>query len=524
MIPALAFALCLALLPSTAPWSERLVVPLFASWAAHRLWRWRPVALGVLAWGIGDLGYSLDGPGFFRNFAHISHLLGYLGVGLGLVQLPGKTPKKIWFLPLPAFLMAASFASLHSGFLNSVLGLFLILLLARGLESAFQEGRPSGLFFFSFGLGLLTLADLLRLTLDPPAGSPFHFLWILGYALLTYRHPQDPATWEGPALALAGSLLAPTLLGLLDPPLFLLGSALYYSFLGGLGLLLTERTRFERAEDARLRWARALEKLARLSPRASQILSLESLLFNLLDAVREISPAEGLEVRSHQALVGQRTPYAVPIPLGSREEAYLYFSSPPRDSILNAFLTLVAGRLRQLLAQLDWANLALTDPLTELLNRRGLELQLPKLVALARRYAKPVSVAMLDLDHFKRVNDTYGHPVGDEVLRTMARTIQASLRTEDLAVRYGGEEFLLLLFNADLEEAKSVAERIRDQMRKTPVPPVPWPLTLSAGLAGGRVPKGVAELEEWVYQADFALLKAKEEGRDRVVVATEPPS
>ncbi len=134
-----------------------------------------------------------------------------------------------WGLALynfPAFLIAASFASLHSGLLNSVLGLFLILLLARGLESAFQEGRPSGLFFFSFGLGLLTLADLLRLTLDPPAGGPFHFLWILGYALLTYRHPQDPATWEGPALTLAGSLLAPTLLGLLDPPLFLLGSAL----------------------------------------------------------------------------------------------------------------------------------------------------------------------------------------------------------------------------------------------------------------------------------------------------------
>ncbi len=130
------------------------------------------------------------------------------------------------------------------------------------------------------------MADLLRLTLDPPAGGPFHFLWILGYALLTYRHPQDPATWEGPALTLAGSLLAPTLLGLLDPPLFLLGSALYYSFLGGLGLLLTERTRFERAEDARLRWVRALEKLARLSPRASQILS-------LLDAVREIFSGGG---------------------------------------------------------------------------------------------------------------------------------------------------------------------------------------------------------------------------------------
>ncbi|MCH1928268.1 GGDEF domain-containing protein, partial [Shewanella sp. C31] len=81
----------------------------------------------------------------------------------------------------------------------------------------------------------------------------------------------------------------------------------------------------------------------------------------------------------------------------------------------------------------------LTDPLTGLLNRRGLEVELPKLLALSRRYKAPVSVVMLDIDRFKRVNDTYGHPVGDEVLTLLGRILLASVRQEDLVVRYGGE-------------------------------------------------------------------------------------
>jgi diguanylate cyclase (GGDEF)-like protein len=118
------------------------------------------------------------------------------------------------------------------------------------------------------------------------------------------------------------------------------------------------------------------------------------------------------------------------------------------------------------------------------LNRRGLEAELPKLLALSRRYQAPVSAVMLDIDRFKRVNDTYGHPVGDEVLRRLGRILEASVRKEDLAVRYGGEEFLLVLFGADKEAAKEVVERIRERFRAERVPPIPHPLTLSAGVAG----------------------------------------
>lgn len=130
--------------------------------------------------------------------------------------------------------------------------------------------------------------------------------------------------------------------------------------------------------------------------------------------------------------------------------------------------------------------MAYTDPLTGLFNRRGLEVELPKLLALSRRYLAPVSVVMLDIDRFKAVNDTYGHPVGDEVLRRLGRILKESVRKEDLAVRYGGEEFLLVLFGAEREAAKEVVERIRERFRNERVAPIPYPLTLSAGIAGGR--------------------------------------
>ena len=172
-----------------------------------------------------------------------------------------------------------------------------------------------------------------------------------------------------------------------------------------------------------------------------------------------------------------------------------------------------------MLKQVEWGTLALTDPLTGLLNRRGLEAELPKLLALSRRYRAPVSAVMLDIDRFKRVNDTYGHPVGDEVLRRLGRILEASVRKEDLAVRYGGEEFLLLLYGADRQAAKEVVERIRARFRAEKVEPIPYPLTLSGGIAGGEVPQGEEALEEWILQADYALLRAKEAGRDRVTLA-----
>ncbi|GAA6751058.1 hypothetical protein Thermus77412_15090 [Thermus antranikianii] len=251
----------------------------------------------------------------------------------------------------------------------------------------------------------------------------------------------------------------------------------------------------------------------------TQTLSPEAVLVGALEATRHLLPqAVGLEVRGRRGLVGERTPHSLAIPLNG-DTAYLYLQKPLEESVPPGFLSLLGERIRQVLRQVEWGTLALTDPLTGLLNRRGLEAELPKLLALARRYQAPISVVMLDIDRFKRVNDTYGHPVGDEVLKHLGRILQASVRREDLAVRYGGEEFLLFLYGADRLAAKEVVERIRYRFRHQRVDPIPYPLTLSAGIAGGEVPESEAQLEDWVLKADYALLRAKETGRDRVTMA-----
>lgn len=154
--------------------------------------------------------------------------------------------------------------------------------------------------------------------------------------------------------------------------------------------------------------------------------------------------------------------------------------------------------------------LTMRDPLTGLANRRSLELTIKKLLPLAKRSGQPVSVAFLDIDFFKKYNDTNGHTAGDEVLINIANILAANLRAEDLAVRYGGEEFLLIFANTDINHAQNVLDRIRlDVLDKTNI-------SISAGLAqyDHRV-----SFEHLLEQADRALYYAKDRGRNQVVLA-----
>lgn len=169
--------------------------------------------------------------------------------------------------------------------------------------------------------------------------------------------------------------------------------------------------------------------------------------------------------------------------------------------------------------------LALVDELTGLANRRALDVILPEEVARALRHRRPLSLLMADVDHFKKINDTYGHPAGDEVLRQMAHLLTAKLRSIDKAVRYGGEELLVVLPETELAEAGSVAERFRQAVEEhvfvvdpeDDEPPIPLSLTASVGVAG--LPENADSLERLVELADRALYDAKHQGRNRVVVA-----
>ncbi len=160
----------------------------------------------------------------------------------------------------------------------------------------------------------------------------------------------------------------------------------------------------------------------------------------------------------------------------------------------------------------------MTDPLTSLYNRRHIFRRLDDLLCTTRKMRIPLAVAMLDLDHFKRVNDLHGHAVGDGVLQHFARQMLKHLRPLDAVGRIGGEEFLMLLPNADAAGALPVLERLRARLGDAQTSP-PLPYTFSAGVAAALPGEDVADL---VRRADDALYAAKTAGRDQLAVAACP--
>ena len=153
------------------------------------------------------------------------------------------------------------------------------------------------------------------------------------------------------------------------------------------------------------------------------------------------------------------------------------------------------------------------DALTGLSNRRAILTQLGGMVSAARRHGHPLSIAVLDLDHFKRINDTHGHKTGDDVLVMAAHALGAHLRAEDQLGRLGGEEFLILLPDTDAAAASHVAEKLRLNVAAAPSP---VPVTVSVGVATWD---GEAS-DDLLQRADDALYAAKDAGRDRVMAAT----
>jgi diguanylate cyclase (GGDEF)-like protein len=166
--------------------------------------------------------------------------------------------------------------------------------------------------------------------------------------------------------------------------------------------------------------------------------------------------------------------------------------------------------LRRLNSELE--DLALHDPLTGLANRRLMDIMLSKSLARAVRYARPLSIVMVDIDHFKAYNDSYGHMAGDRMLSDVAAIIAGRTREGDLAVRYGGEEFLVLLHHTDMKGARTAAEEMRQAVETN------LGITISLGVAAFSPEAGTAA--DLISLADDALYRAKQNGRNRVEVLT----
>ena len=178
-------------------------------------------------------------------------------------------------------------------------------------------------------------------------------------------------------------------------------------------------------------------------------------------------------------------------------------------------VALMNSKLREALR-----NQSIRDPLTGLFNRRYMEETLEREMRRAERSHQPLGVVMLDLDHFKHFNDTYGHDAGDEMLRLVARLLQTGTRAEDVACRYGGEEFVVILPNSTLADTTRRAEQLRQRARQIRLKLHGHPdadVSLSLGVAA--FPTHGSTADTLLRVADQSLYRAKHEGRDRVVAA-----
>jgi diguanylate cyclase (GGDEF)-like protein/PAS domain S-box-containing protein len=225
-------------------------------------------------------------------------------------------------------------------------------------------------------------------------------------------------------------------------------------------------------------------------------------------AVSRESPFENDAYLQHK--LGHRIPVRIKTwPLHDRQGRMV--------GAVEVFRSTIAGRRQEQLIE-ELSHLALIDDLTRLPNRRHFDLQLDRRLAELNRFGWPFGVLMIDLDHFKQVNDGFGHHVGDQVLHLVARTLLANCRSLDTVARWGGEEFCAIIANVGVEELRKVAEKFRTMvevsgLRESSSAPVR--VTISTGGAMARPNETAAEL---MRRADDMMYAAKRSGRNRVCI------
>lgn len=220
------------------------------------------------------------------------------------------------------------------------------------------------------------------------------------------------------------------------------------------------------------------------------------------------------------------------VPLMAQNDIYgmLYLELQPEEAInledhkllINAFSELTALALANVRLRENLRYQSIRDPLTGLYNRRYLEDYMFKQIHQAERTKAVLSVMMMDLDHFKKLNDNYGHDAGDAALKEFGKVIQNDIRMSDLAARFGGEEFIVVLYDTDANAAKIQAERIRDAISMIHIrygAQIVGPITVSIGIA--EYPNEGQTIETLIENADRALYFAKNNGRNRVVLYSE---
>lgn len=437
----------------------------------------------------------------------------------------------IWLIALGFFLLIHDVSGqwpIISG-IYMLIKSILITLSMPSLAASGQGQAPEGRYIWVFGLWITWLGELLFASREVgllndlafPLGTQYdQALLLASTAFITtgsYAETRNLKFGILPFGVSIAGLEAAWLLGIAG-----LRSAPNEVFLGWLviggGLILASSlvllsgylAQKERARQQLLEWDHLLAQLTLLpkDPGARPELYIEQVFTQLKQVLPELA---GISVDDAAIALGRQTPYSQELIDGTTAVGTLYFSAPIESRAQDGWLVILAERLGRFLNAVRWQNETLADSLTGMSRRRGssgYSLWLER----AQLAQVPVGVVLLDIDRFKQINNTYGHAAGDRVLARLGTDLRNSLRQHDLGFRWGGEEFLLLLWDTDLGQAVKLAERVRSEIEKDP----DLNITISAGVSGGQVPRSVAELESWIAEADRALYQAKNAGRNRV--------
>ncbi len=520
------------------------------SWLAWRASRLGPIGAyavgGVLSWGLSGLLYFLATRVVPDNYANLIEYVwiplfaGYVFFVFLLGSLPRPKKSPVWLygltvFPLAVFLLAQPYTD-HKTQLAILFALQLLLLYyALPLWYALAQGQaPEGraiwipvLIFFGSGI---TIWFALTPGYDDTSMVLAATAWLLGLWLLvagieletsgrlvSLAHLTSVAIgfmsmWM---LALNELCLGGSTPRNLQLKLWLVVTA---SLVGGLSVFLPLHLFKKRTEMRLTRWGSILSHLTTFLWKQANPTP-EGMAQELLQLFRRgCDNVAGVRLAVFDdLLVGEKTAYGLTLRDHDLVLGRVYIYDWQKcDGMLKTVIPLASRRLGEVIHSFNWRSQAKTDPLTNLLNRRGLEINLHYVFERVTHEERSVTVAMLDLDYFKQVNDRFGHAVGDALLQAVAKVLESNLRNEDLAVRWGGEEFLVLLTDSDLSQAEQIFERIRDRIAALQIRKLAEPVTVSVGLAGGRVPRSMDEIYEWILLADAALNRAKENGRNRI--------
>ena len=255
------------------------------------------------------------------------------------------------------------------------------------------------------------------------------------------------------------------------------------------------------AENDHVRRAMRLDKVARVAVEGSAI---------VVDSILVGQPA-------HEILVAPV--FFKSVPLGVIVLATSSSFDPDAEKLLEQFRSDLGLAINNALAHDRLERLAAIDPLTDAYNRRFGLARLGEEYSRAVRAENPLGVLMFDLDHFKAINDTYGHLAGDRVLRAVARVCRRVIREGDVLIRYGGEEFLVLLPGAGLDDIREIGERVRRAVGETTVPEGDQQIAVTVSAGGASYRETIDSPDALIAAADAALYEAKDTGRNRIVVA-----